>query len=253
MAENWDIYIREVEGAPALIAVNLGLIAVTPVASHPHLVAVALHMIDPREDGLAERDEDNDKEFYDLEDALSGILEQSWGAIHSGRMTSSGKRTLSYYLPSVGALPQKLKEFLDESPFKWSIQVKEDKSWGFYRRFLYPTPREYQSIMNRRVCDQLVESEDRSDVPREVEHWVYFAAPGPREEMVQFAVGLGYFCESRDLEKGPKPFELRLRREDTVEYAHINGAVLQLWEKAGELGGEYDGWESPVVRAEDVR
>jgi hypothetical protein len=249
--EEWDFYPKEIDGAHASVLLNLALRDEAPVRSHPHLVCVSVRMIDPREDGMAELEEENDQEFFQFEDALTPALNEHWQAIHVGRVTTGGKRILCYYLPDVRELTAKLKTFLDECSFKWSLHLKDDPAWGNFKKFLYPAPREFQTILNRRVWDQLREAGDDPAAPRLVDHYLNFASRGKRDAMMQFAEELDYQCEPTEEPKAKHRYGLHLRREDAVDYPGINDVVLPLWEKAVELGGEYDGWGCPVVRGEE--
>jgi regulator of RNase E activity RraB len=62
-------------------------------------------------------------------------------------------------------------------------------------------------------------------------------------------VSQGYHCEDLAAEEGnPLEFKLLVSREDTTTEENIDEVVLYLWETAQEFDGEYDGWETSVVR-----
>jgi len=53
MSENWDFYGLQVDGQPASIFVDLGIVQSAPIPSHPAMGYLRLIMRQPREDGLS--------------------------------------------------------------------------------------------------------------------------------------------------------------------------------------------------------
>jgi len=59
-------------------------------------------------------------------------------------------------------------------------------------------------------------------------------------------MSLNFKVEEESFDDGE--WRLQFYREDCVEFGHISGVTLELYRLAVERGGEYDGWETSVVR-----
>jgi regulator of RNase E activity RraB len=108
-----------------------------------------------------------------------------------------------------------------------------------------------QRIQNRAVVLSLQKNGDTLSAPRSVDHWLYFSSDSEVEAAVERVVQLGFIVGERSSTADSKPGRrllLRIRREDRVDLAAINEVTTLLFCIANECGGEYDGWESPVVR-----
>jgi hypothetical protein len=78
---------------------------------------------------------------------------------------------------------------------------------------------------------------------------VYFATEENRADFARSIVSQGYSFENLAAEEGnPLDFKLLVSREDPTTEENIDDVVLYLWETAQEFEGEYDGWETTVVR-----
>ena len=106
-----------------------------------------------------------------------------------------------------------------------------------------------QSILNRRVIDNLEKNGDKLTRPREVNHWIYFKSIEDRNKYVEKVKERGFKIEdtgvSKDRDKEFK-YKLRISRVDGVGQNEVDDYVLYLWELANELHGNYDGWETSV-------
>ena len=107
-----------------------------------------------------------------------------------------------------------------------------------------------QSIQNRQVLEHLEEGGDNLTKEREVFHWVYFRTEKNLDKFERFTKGLGYTTNKKGKTEQPNEFkfEISLSRIDKVGYDDIDNYTLELWEKARELNGEYDGWETSVEK-----
>ena len=95
----------------------------------------------------------------------------------------------------------------------------------------------------------LEEYGDIPERPRKIEHWVYFPTEENRADFIRSVVSQGYQCENMVAEEeNPLDYKLLVSREDPTTEENIDEVVLYLWETAQEFEGEYDGWETTVVR-----
>ena len=260
---------------------------------------VAFALGDPDENGLAA---DSEGETLNaLEDDLETLLAERLDAIYVGRITYKGQRRLFLYGPPAapGALDEAMQSLtVAYSGYEFEFGEEDDPDWVNYHEALYPEPAQHQSMLNRRVVEQLEEAGDQTSVPREVDHWLYFPSAESRRAFLEAVVAEGFerhedapddadgaelaedaaeddeefvgdTADPAELNGGaesvngvessggagfaepaeddPLPFELHLRRTDSVDLDTIDDVVLPLVERAQALGGEYDGWETYIV------
>jgi regulator of RNase E activity RraB len=131
--------------------------------------------------------------------------------------------------------------------YEFEVGSRADQQWSTYREFLFPSNREYQTIMNSRVLSELEKSGDNHDIERSVCHWVHFATAEDRRRFVEIARSKGFSeASSNDDGQGERPFGLSIARVHAVDYLTINHVVLELFDLAEEHQGEYSGWETSV-------
>jgi hypothetical protein len=106
---------------------------------------------------------------------------------------------------------------------------------------------EKQLAGDKEVVNKLMASGEKFLKPRNIDHWIFFAKDKPTDKFIAWAKNEGYAVE------GPEPTQ---KGEIKVKLSHtgvptpeaINKHTLRLAEGAKEYGGEYDGWETLVVK-----
>ena len=58
--------------------------------------------------------------------------------------------------------------------YQSGYNIAEDPEWEDYFGFLYPDEFSYQTMQNRKVLMQLEKNGDKMEVPREIDHFIYF-------------------------------------------------------------------------------
>lgn len=248
MAEQWDFYFTSLDGRPASISVDLGRAETGPVGEWPWLVCLRIPMRAPRPgDGLGSSEEA--PALNALEDALvPALAEACGGAAQVGRLTWNGFRELFYYVRGVDRLNDAIGAAAARVPgYQVLVRTENDPGWRHYREFLYPGAEEMQWIYDRRVTDQLYQAGDHLDVPRPVDHYVYFPDDGSRTRFLGAATSRGFHGTALPRDDKSARLGAHLVREDPVAIHHIHGVVTELRELAAQCGGEYDGWGCPVA------
>jgi uncharacterized protein (TIGR01619 family) len=247
--EQWDYYFSHVDDKPGSFYLDLGLSKIAPVARMPHFFYVSLKMNDPREqDGLS-----SDREYdtlIEIEDHLTKALRDKHDIIYVGRLTSNGTRDFYFYTSDTLFIEKTISESLVRFPkYEYDFEIKDNKDWSHYFNFIYPNPRQLQSILNRRVIDNLEKNGDKLSQPREVSHWIYFKATADRDRYIEKIKEKNFKIEDTDTNSDYDQefkYKLRISRVDNVGHGDVDDYVLYLWELANELGGDYDGWETSV-------
>lgn len=243
----WQFYFTNIDGEPGSIYFSEDMASRAPVADHVALIYVRLFMRNPKSNGLSSSEEF--EALTTIEDALHEAL-SAIGAIYVGRATYAGRRDFFYYASDGDKTVEIAAATMMKFP-EYQIELGgwDEPDWKTYREYLYPGDRDRQRIENRKVCEGMEELGDTLTAKREIAHWAYFPDAGVRDEFVESAAKLGY-----ELKRNIEPDEVQgqfgacIARCDYASWDEINEVTLELFDLAIALGGEYDGWESPVAK-----
>jgi hypothetical protein len=250
MSEHWQSYFTNVNSELASIRLDLDLAVHAPIATKPHLLWVWLYFQSPRADGLSSSEESTS--LWTIEDALLAKLKVRCGAIHSGCITTLGRR--EFYLYSEieeGFLEAATETFLAFPTYKFDLGSQRDEAWSQYLHVLYPSEDQLDAIGNREVLDRLKEHGDVHELPREVMHLIYFPTDDDRNRFKATASVSGF--DIFDVPDDPDigfPFPLFVGRVQPVTQDEIDSATRELRSIAKVNGGEYDGWEAQTTIGE---
>jgi regulator of RNase E activity RraB len=249
MSDNWDFYFCNVNDAPSSIFVDLGLRPSAPDTSRPHLIWVWVPLRNHREDGMT-----SGEEFPTLgaiEDTLTPVLEREFGAILAGRITGSGRREFYFYSRSAAELEEVIaKVFADYPDYMPEFGDQPDPAWSQYLGLLYPSAQQLQLMKNREVITALANAGDVLTTIRPISHFLYFANVADLEIVAGDLERGGFrrdYVADPDM-NAPFPFGLHLVRDDVAEQDAVDDAVLQILAALEGRAGDYDGWESPVMK-----
>ena len=246
MMEDWDFYFLQVDDKPASIYVDLGACEAAPNPQLPHMAYVRLHMKEARADGLSSQAEFD--ALVAVEDAFIASLANPETA-YVGRCTTNSCRDFFFYV----AHPQTWSSRVDDcmlsfKDYRYEAGTQEEADWSSYFSYLYPSPADRQTIENRRVCTTLQQRGDKLSVPREIDHWAYFADADSLNAYVEEARQLGYSVRAISASDNTCSSHVaQLWRSDIPAFNAIDDITLPLFNLAAKNGGEYDGWESVVV------
>jgi regulator of RNase E activity RraB len=123
--------------------------------------------------------------------------------------------------------------------------------WDHYLGTLYPSDTNLQRMQNRRLLEGLAAEGDVHELPRKVDHWLYFADEEGRMACRDTLTAIGFELEEETVaedEGSQLPFALVVSRVDSVDKQSINGVTLELVRLAGECRGDYDGWGCEATR-----
>lgn len=206
-------------------------------------------MNNPREDGLSSNEEF--ETLSAIEDRLKEFISIKHNSIYAGRLTTDGHRDFYFYMGDTTPLDKTIAEIMAAYPsYKFDFGINEDKLWESYFGFMYPDPKQFQSLQNRRLVDYLKKSGDPLTKPRIVDHWIYFKSDKDRNTFLSRIENLNFsiISKEKDTSLGDLPFTLHISRTDNVDLASVDEYVLNLWQLAEECNGEYDGWETAVEK-----
>ena len=246
LPQNWDIIMCRIEGAPASIRTNLALIEVAPLEELTQRLQFYIKMKKPRPDGLSSNEEY--PILCDIEDAI-GEKAEATGAVLAGVVRSEGFLELWFYTQNAKTLAKTCEEALQAfQGYESGYNIAEDPEWEDYFGFLYPDEFSYQTMQNRKVLMQLEKNGDKMEVPREIDHFIYFKEAAQQQAFAKEAEAKGFkvrfnddeFVEERKAEGKEYPYMVEATREDSP--LDIDDIVWNLLELASPFEGEYDGW-----------
>ena len=246
LPQNWDFFMCRIEGAPASIRTNLALIEVAPLEGLSQRLQFYIKMQNPRPDGLSSNEEY--PILCDIEDAI-GDKAEATGAVSAGVVKSEGFLELWFYTQNAEALAKTCEEALQTfEGYQSGYNIAEDPEWEDYFGFLYPDEFSYQTMQNRKVLMQLEKNGDKMEVPREIDHFIYFKEAAQQQAFAKEAEAKGFkvrfnddeFVEERKAEGKEYPYMVEATREDSP--LAIDDIVWDLLELASPFEGNYDGW-----------
>ena len=249
MSENWDFYFAYVNDKLASLLVDLAARQQAPNAELPWLLWAIVYFQQPRDDGLSSNEESD--RLYELEDALTTGITAGLAAQYVGRITVDGRREYYFYAPSFAGFDEALARSMEPfAEYQWESGSTQDAEWQQYLELLFPSPRDWQRIKNRRVLEALEQHGDKLEGSRMVHHWAYFETGDQCHQFVSAVSEQGFEVTRRgELDEKPDhQWQVVFEREDRVDWDSINNVTLELFELARTHGGKYDGWETMIIK-----
>jgi uncharacterized protein (TIGR01619 family) len=247
--EDWAVYFSTVnEDQIGSTVVDLGFAGIAPIQSKLQLTTFTIFMKNPTEDGLSSAEESD--LLNQIEDDFIELIVGQLDAVYVGRLKYDGKILSYFYSKNIEGIEDIFARTEQKYPnYRFEHGSKEEKDWRAYFEVLYPSPFEMQVIQNGRVVENLEKQGDTLEKEREVEHWIYFKTESEREHFLVSIKDDGFEIVEKDTTNSSQlPFSLQISRVDKVDYENIHEYVLYLWQKAQEFNGDYDGWETSVVK-----
>ncbi len=248
LPEDWDIYLCDIDGKVGSYLLNLALIQVAPVSDKNCVLWLDIKLNQPNEDGMPTQNEYD--RLLEIEDLIIPQIEKDLKAIYVARLTHDGSRELYFYLNENHYSQSNVQKIVQQiADYQFDFGSKLDPEWNSYRQSFYPNVYAMQSIQNSRVIRNLEKHGDILTVKRPVEHWCYFKTSAARDHFLQVVQEKGYeIIDQSNDEENENPYSVQIGRIDNVDLPNINQVTWELLELCIENDGEYDGWETPVIR-----
>ena len=249
--QEWNVYRSWIDDDPAVFRLNLALDKVAPLEGFSYCVRITIELKNPDQNGFSTNER---PEIYAIEDKIFRPL-QSDKDILVAVLTARGEVTWYFYSQAPEALQERLSASWDsEFGYSYQVECSEDKPWNFFLKGLYPNIYEKQTIYNREILYACQENEDQVEVPRPIEHWLYFDTEQDMLSAIEKAAALGFTVYSSKKvvpEEGKEVQEdlgycLILSKENTP--IDIDGDTWDLIDIALDTHGGYDGWETILVK-----
>jgi regulator of RNase E activity RraB len=105
-------------------------------------------------------------------------------------------------------------------------------------------------MADQQVIMGLMKAGDNLEKARRVDHWIYFKNKNDKELFISYAIKNGFSIEKNGRNKADAEgkFGLQIFRTDKVDPNSIMQITTELKKEAQKFDGEYDGWETEVVK-----
>ncbi|WP_062542553.1 DUF695 domain-containing protein [Rufibacter tibetensis] len=246
---NWDVYLAQYEKGAGSTTLDMSLIKTAPHQQFPFLVITGVTYSECRNDGFPEKLEFD--KLYDISDNVEQIIKSTTLSRMAGTFTYNCERLDYIYVQDTLNLREKLTELYASKfkSYKPYINIRLDQAWEAYTSFLYPNPIIQEYMSNEKVLNQLRLAGDALDKPRPIDHWLYFNNNKERALFIKYALEEKFkIVNKATIEDSKLPYQLHISRTDSADSQSINNITIQLKNKALELNGNYDGWESVVLK-----
>lgn len=249
--QEWNVYRSWIDDNPAVFRLNLALDEVAPIEGFSYCVRITIELKNPDENGFSTNER---PAIYAIEDQMLRPL-QSDKDILVAVLTARGELTWYFYSQAPETLQERLSATWDTSMgYTYQVECSEDKQWNFFLKGLYPNIYEKQTIYNREILSACEQHDDQVEVPRPIEHWLYFDTEQDMLSAIEKAAALGFTVYSSEKvvpEEGKEVQEdlgycLILSKENTP--IDIDGDTWDLIDIALDTHGGYDGWETILVK-----
>lgn len=242
---NYDAYKAQYEAGAGSTIFNKDLKHAAPVSGFPFVVITGVKFKDcengvPTENELSNLDKVSDSVYANVTTLVKNIM--------AGTFTYQCERLEYYYVADTTQIRERLtslfkKHFNSYEPY---INIKADKDWDAYLKFLYPNDETLEYMQNEKLLMALEKQGDKLAKERRVDHWIYFSTENDINCFIPYAVQQGFKVEGK--ENKDKAFKLHISRSDKVDLSSISKITAELRKGAKQCKGVYDGWETVVVK-----
>jgi hypothetical protein len=247
--QNWEVYMAQYQKGPGSTLINMSLKETAPMKQFPYLLTTGVKFIDCSNEGLPVK---AGLGFLNkISDTIKNIIDLKLKNIAAGTFTYQCERIDYYYLADTTGIRKLLGSAyeLNFPEYEYSISIRNDKEWNGYLTFLYPNEVSYEYMVNQKVLTNLTNEGDDLSEGRKVDHWLFFKTDSDRSKFIAYAEKQKFKIESENVAKESKlKYPLQISRTDNVDIKSISAITMALRKKAKELNGEYDGWETVVVK-----
>lgn len=246
-AQNWANYCCDIEGLPTLISVDLSWAKLEAPKERKKWIAVWVGTKFPCIDGDFHPHEA--QMLKHLQRHIASRLTQLQ-AVWVGKQSYGRFMGMYFYVDPRRIEKFNFREEIRFPGYEIEFDTKDDPDWEFYYGYLYPEDRDMQLIQNKRVLDVLQSYGDSLTSPRKIEHWLGFSHVDERDKFILYAIDNEFKIEDTfyDHETEYYPYRVHISRMDFVYEDSLEDLVMDLYDMAQKCMGEYDGWETAVVR-----
>lgn len=238
MNAQWGQYEATWENEPGIMSVNLDVKKIAPVAELAFLLEITQSGEECDENGLLVNVDlsSSEKKAVDVDSILSTAMYVE----DVGRLLYRCQSKDYYYIQDSAVAFQVL-----EALYGLSLDYKiiEDKSWKVYEEFIYPDDFLVQTMINKRIFNQLHEEAYNFEEKALLQHFASFSSEEDRHDYRRFLIQNNYkIGEMTTNAEEAQSYVISFSRKDKLHLERLSNITLRLDQKAISLAGSYDGW-----------
>jgi hypothetical protein len=244
----WDVYMAAYEKGPGSTMVNMTLKDAAPMLRLPYLLTTGVRLKNCSQEGLPVEEEFNT--LYQISDSVKSALNTRLRPVAAGTFSYQCERIDYYYLSDTSGIRKLLETTYKKyfPSYQYRTNLRDDAEWKGYLGFLFPNEAILDQLTNQKVIFNLTDAGDDLSKPRKVDHWLYFKTEADRNNFIPYAVKEKFKVTKSFSPNTRLNYQLQLSRTDKVDLASISLITSTLRKKATELHGQYDGWETVVIK-----
>lgn len=245
----WDVYLAQYEKGVGSTLINMSAKSNAPNKAFQCLLVTGVTFDGCNSDGMPSKEQF--EELYIISDSIKSIIDRGNNSISVATFTYQCERLDYYYIKDTVGLREPILHMYSKyfKTYKPYFNIKEDKTWEAYLTFLYPNDETLEYIQNQKVLAKLEEGGDKLDKARLIDHWIYFSTEQDRDCFIKYAITAGFKIESKEkTSDAQNPVKLHISKVDKVEIESISKITLNLRKEALKCKGNYDGWETVIVK-----
>lgn len=176
-------------------------------------------------------------------------LNTSVDAVFAGRVMKEGWAEFYFYAPQSKRFENISSEVMNQhGGYVYERGSSRDSKWEMYNDNLYPDAYGLLSIQNRHTIAALVEAGDDLDIPREVEHYLFFQTKTSMERAVSQLASHGYEAkEYVNDDESDYGYGVVLVKIEAINPEIIEETTTSLYESAIQEHGIYEGWSTTLA------
>lgn len=245
--EIWRVYQREIDGKPFVASINEGLCDAAFQSGRDMCLEISLTASETKANGLPTSDAYS--AFQRLNDDIQAAMAKATGAnsAYAARLTGDGMQTLFLYLPSPVVVVPEVVSIAKRHGIACECTLTHDPDWQIWIEKAWPTSDEQRWCLDGEVIDNSVRHGDRVEVPRPIEHCLYFSDESAIATFADWATAQGFEVSSVSEDESGKWCVLVVKIAP-LEIGAVFAQTSALTAAAAEHGGEYDGWGTVIVK-----
>ncbi|MFK7749396.1 MAG: DUF695 domain-containing protein [Kordia sp.] len=247
--EVWNTYQAKQEKGVSSTNLRMDLIEKAPINGYDFLFYVKIKYRVTKESDFPIGNKL--KKLYAIKNAISEKMKSVSDSKYVGSFMFDGSRFEYYYVKDASDIERHIDK-LFRNKFrgeKYEVYVKSDPAWDLYINFLYPNDEIRNFMSNRDTVVQLKNIGDDVTKPRKIEHFATFSSINEMNLFADAVEKLSYTIDYKKKVKNDKfPHEVKFYRDNSVTLDNTMKFTTELINLAKEMNGNYDGWETFVVK-----
>ncbi len=177
---------------------------------------------------------------------LSETLKNSLDAVFAGRIMKEGWAEFYFYAPQSKKFENVTSDVMSRhGGFAYERGASRDAKWEMYTDNLYPDGYGLLGIQNRHTIAELQAAGDDLNIPREIEHYLFFQTKSSLDRAVA-QLGSHDFTlkEYVNDDESDYAYGVILIKTEAVSPEIIQETTTSLYETAIQEHGYYEGWST---------